>query len=49
MSERGKALDVLRQARDLLAQRLTERVLEVEEGLLDDARGDSYLGDIESI
>jgi len=49
MNDRGEALDVLRQARDLLAERLTERILETEEGLLDDARGDSYLGDIESI
>lgn len=49
MSDRGRALEILRQARDLLAQRLAERVLDAEEGLLDDARGDSYLGDIETI
>lgn len=49
MNDRGKALEVLRQARDLLAQRLTARILDAEEGLLDDARGDSYLGDIESL
>lgn len=49
MSERARALEILRQARDLLAQRLTERVLDAEEGLLDDARGDSYLGDIETL
>ena len=49
MSERIQALEVLRKARDLLAQRLTERILDAEEGLLDDARGDSYLGDIETI
>ena len=49
MNDRGKALDILRQARDLLAQRLAERILDAEEGLLDDARGDSYLGDIETI
>ena len=49
MSERAQALEVLRKARDLLAQRLTERILDAEEGLLDDARGDSYLGDIETI
>jgi hypothetical protein len=49
MSDRGRALEILRQARDLLAQRLTERVLDAEEGLLDDARGDSYLGDIETL
>src|SRR3954453_20849101 len=49
MTERGRALDILRQARDLLAQRLTEPILDAEEGLLDDARGDSYLGDIETL
>ena len=49
MSERAKALEILRQARDLLAQRLTQRVLEAEEGLLDDATGASYLSDIETI
>jgi hypothetical protein len=49
MSDRARALEVLRQARDLLAQRLTERILDAEEALLDDARGDSYLGDIETI
>jgi hypothetical protein len=49
MNDRERALDVLRQARDLLAARLTERVLDNPELLLDDARGDSYLGDIESI
>jgi hypothetical protein len=49
MNERAQALEVLRKARDLLAQRLAERILDAEEGLLDDARGDSYLGDIETI
>jgi hypothetical protein len=47
--DRGRALDILRRARDLLAERLTERILDAEEGLLDDARGDSYLGDIDTI
>lgn len=49
MSDRARALEILRRARDLLADRLTERILEAEEGLLDDARGDSYLGDIDSV
>jgi hypothetical protein len=49
MNERAQALEVLRRARDLLIHRLTERILDAEEGLLDDARGDSYLGDIETI
>lgn len=49
MNDRGRALDILREARDLLAQRLAERILDLEEGLLDDARGESYLSDIETI
>lgn len=49
MNDRTRALEILRRARDLLADRLTERILDSEEGLLDDARGDSYLGDIDSI
>jgi hypothetical protein len=49
MSDRMRALEILRRARDLLADRMSERILESEEGLLDDARGDSYLGDIDSI
>jgi hypothetical protein len=49
MSERERAIDILRQARDLLAQRLSDRILESEEELLDDARGDSYLDQIETI
>src|SRR5689334_17980060 len=49
MSERERAIEVLRQARDLLARRLSEKILESEEELLDDARGDSYLSQIETI
>ena len=49
MTDRDRALDLLRQARDLLTERLTQRILESGEQLLDDARGDSYLGDIEAI
>lgn len=49
MNDRVRALEILRRARDLLADRLTDRILAAEEGLLDDARGDSYLGDIETI
>lgn len=48
MSERERALKILREARDLLSERLTQRVLEHSEQILDDARGDSYLGDIET-
>lgn len=44
-----RALTVLRQARELLVQRLSEAVLEVEDEILDDARGDSYGGEIDSL
>lgn len=47
--DRDQALQVLTQARDLLAARLTERILEQRDELLDDARGDSYAGEIESL
>jgi hypothetical protein len=48
MNERERALNILKEARDLLSERLTQRILENSEQILDDARGDSYLGDIES-
>jgi hypothetical protein len=49
MNDRARALEILREARDLVAQRLTERILESAEELLDDARGDSYMGEIDSL
>ena len=49
MNERTRATDVLRKARNILAERLTELVLEQREELLDDARGDSYMNEIESL
>ncbi len=49
MNDRAHAIAVLRQAREILARRLTERILELEEELLDDARGSTYLGEIESV
>jgi hypothetical protein len=49
MPARKRALDVLRKSRDILAQRLTELVLEQAEEILDDARGDSYMNEIESL
>jgi hypothetical protein len=38
MADRLRALEVLREAREILAQRLTELVLEQSEDLLADAR-----------
>src|SRR2546421_12476449 len=49
MNERTRATDVLRKARNILAERMMELVLEQREELLDDARGDSYMNEIESL
>lgn len=48
-SEQEQAVDLLTRARDILAARLTERVLELGDDLLDDARGESYAGEIDSL
>ena len=49
MSERARAQGILRQAKETLIQRLTEYVLDHEEEILADARGDSYMGDIDTL
>ncbi|MDB5391065.1 MAG: hypothetical protein JWM11_6711 [Planctomycetaceae bacterium] len=49
LSEQAQAMELLTQARDILAARLTERVLELGGDLLDDARGESYAGEIDSL
>lgn len=49
MNDRQRAITVLSEARDALAQRLTERVLELAEEVLADARGDSYMNEIDSL
>jgi hypothetical protein len=49
MNDRTRAADILRQARAILSERLTEQVLEQGEELLADARGDSYMNEIESL
>jgi len=48
-NERAKASEILRKARTILAERLTERINEQADELLDDARGDSYMNEIESL
>ncbi len=40
---------LLKQARNLLAERLTEAVLDLGEDLLEDARGDSFAGEIDNL
>jgi hypothetical protein len=49
MNDRVRANEVLREARAILAERLMEKILEHREDLLDDARGDSYMNEIESL
>lgn len=49
MSDRDRALQILHQVRDILAERMTERILEHADDLLDDARGDSFAGEIEAL
>jgi hypothetical protein len=49
MTERQRAHDILKQAKEALSQRLTELVLESEEEILADARGESYMNEIESL
>lgn len=49
LSEQAQAVDLLTQARDILAARLTQRILELGADLLDDARGESYAGEIDSL
>ena len=49
MNQRNQAIETLKQARDSLAEQLTERILECREEILDDAAGDSFLGEIEQI
>lgn len=49
MNEREQAIQILKRTREVLAQRLTERILEAEEEILTEAEGMSYLSEIETI
>ncbi len=49
MDDRARAIEVLERARDLLAERLTERVLESRDQILEDAAGLTFLSEIETI
>lgn len=48
-SDYDRAQNILSRARSIMTQRLIERVLECEEGILDDAQGDSFHGEIEQL
>jgi hypothetical protein len=47
MNERTRASQILREARTILSDLLTEKVLELGDDLLADARGESYMNEIE--
>lgn len=49
MNERAQALAILKQARDLLADRLTVRIVESREAILEDAAGLTYTSELEAI
>lgn len=49
MSDRNAAIRILREARNLLMQRLAERVRESADAVLEDARGESFLSEIDAI
>lgn len=49
MNDRQRALEVLKEAREVLLERLAELVVEQKAEILADARGDSYMNEIESL
>lgn len=49
MNDRARAISVLQQARDILAERLTERILESRDQILEDALGMSYSSEIDAV
>ena len=46
---RNRAIQILTEAREILAERLTQHVLESTEEILSDARGESYMNDIDVV
>jgi hypothetical protein len=49
MQDRARAIGLLQQARDILVERLTERLLEGRDAILEDALGMSYSSEIDAI
>jgi len=49
MNQHSRAISILQKARDALSQRLTERIIEGEHDIAEDAAGGSYLSEIEAI
>jgi len=49
MDDRSRALEVLRQPRELLVDRLCQRIVDTQDEILDDALGQNYSHEIESL
>jgi hypothetical protein len=49
MNDRSRAIDILKRARDLLAERLTERILDSRDDILADAMGLAYQSEIDAV
>ena len=49
MNNRIRALAILKQARELLANRLIENIIDSADGILEDAEGSSYMDEIDSL
>lgn len=49
MNDRARAIALLRRAREALVERLTSRILEASDEILEDAHGLSYVGGIEEV
>ena len=49
MTDRQRAHDILREAKEALVERLTELVLASADDILADARGESYMNEIETV
>jgi hypothetical protein len=49
MNDHSEALSILQKARDALTARLTQRIIESEHEIVEDAEGNSYFSEIETI
>lgn len=49
MNDRARAIEILEKARDILARRISERIVEMQEEILDDASGIGYSSEIETL
>jgi hypothetical protein len=49
MNDQSQALSILQKARDALTARLTQRIIDAQQEIVEDAEGNSYLSEIETI